>query len=56
MLLNRVRRIRGQIHASKGPWKATMAAPHCSRPSRPPVQAQLEAADELADVVKAYLK
>jgi DNA-binding FrmR family transcriptional regulator len=82
-LLNRVRRIRGQIQgveralegddectallqtiaATRGALNGLMAQileghvrEHVIDPGRKPTRAQLEAADELVDVVKAYLK
>ena len=82
-LLNRVRRIRGQIQAvekaldgddecsellqmiaaTRGALNGLMAQileghirEHVLDPGRKPTQGQLEAADELVDVVKAYLK
>lgn len=82
-LLNRARRIRGQIEAveraleeddqcsavlqtiaaARGALNGLMAQvleghirEHVIDPGRKPTRAQLEAADELLDVVKAYLK
>lgn len=82
-LLNRVRRIRGQIEAvekalaggencstvlqtiaaTRGALNGLMAQileghvrEHVIDPTRKATRAQLEAADELIDVVKAYLK
>jgi DNA-binding FrmR family transcriptional regulator len=82
-LLNRVRRIRGQIEgvenalegdqdcsavlqtiaATRGALNGLMAQileghirEHVIDPARKPSPGQLEAADELVDVVKAYLK
>ncbi|MBW2230798.1 MAG: metal/formaldehyde-sensitive transcriptional repressor [Deltaproteobacteria bacterium] len=82
-LLNRVRRIRGQIQgiekalegegectallqtiaATRGALNGLMAQileghirEHVIDPGRKATEAQLEAADELVDVVKAYLK
>ncbi len=82
-LLNRARRIRGQIEAveraleeddqcsavlqtiaaARGALNGLMARvleghirEHVIDPGRKPTRAQLEAADELLDVVKAYLK
>jgi len=82
-LLNRVRRIRGQIEAvekalegeencsavlqtiaaARGALNGLMAQileghirEHVIDPARKPTDGQIEAADELVDVVKAYLK
>jgi DNA-binding FrmR family transcriptional regulator len=82
-LLNRVRRIRGQVEAiervleqegecssvlqliagARGALNGLMAEvaeghirEHVIDPARKPSEAQLAAADELVDVVKAYLK
>ena len=82
-LLNRVRRIRGQVQAvetalesdsdcsavlqtiaaTRGALNGLMAQileghirEHVIDPGRKPTQGQLAAADELVDVVKAYLK
>jgi DNA-binding FrmR family transcriptional regulator len=83
-LLNRVRRIRGQVEAierelereegecssvlqliagARGALNGLMAEvveghlrEHVIDPARKPSSAQLEAADELVDVVRAYLK
>jgi len=82
-LLNRVRRIRGQVDAiertletegecasllqtiaaTRGALNGLMAEvaeghirEHVIDPNRKPTNAQLEAADELVDLVRAYLK
>ena len=82
-LLNRVRRIRGQVEAverelegegecssvlqliagARGALNGLMAVvmeghlrEHVIDPTRKPSSAQLEAADDLVDVVRAYLK
>jgi DNA-binding FrmR family transcriptional regulator len=82
-LLNRIRRIRGQVEAiertveeagecasllqqiagARGALNGLMAEvmeghlrEHVLDPARKPSPAQLEAADELADVLRAYLK
>ena len=82
-LLNRVRRIRGQVEAiertleqedecssvlqtiaaTRGALNGLMAQvleghvrEHVIDPAQKPTQEQLEAADELVDVVRAYLK
>ncbi len=82
-LLNRVRRIRGQVEAiertlegdsecssvfqliaaARGALNGLMAEvaeghirEHVVDPARRPTEAQLEAADELVDLVRAYLK
>jgi len=82
-LLNRVRRIRGQVEAieraldqegecssvlqliagTRGALNGLMAEvaegqirEHVIDPARKPSRAQLEAADELVDLVRAYLK